>query len=249
MENNDNSINYSFKDSLVSSFYFFLIASVLLSLLKWDVLGGVFIALVLALLVLPFVYIGEVLGRKKHKKLIESSLYSDLQRAGFKVEKLGNYRGLIGERKKCCCRIYYEWCGLAKGFLSFGDMVLVVYYKSLLNEEELKDESIIDDERYDDIYGTLIKLSNSEGMFSKSKNIEYTPCFVQRNINYFYWIKSEKILRKLDDLIKEVEENKFLPEPLEEVKERENKHADYYYPKNDFLVDYIEKKKKASDFI
>ena len=174
----DNSINYNIKSLFVFSFYIFLFAALLFSLTSWDITRGVIIASAITLVAMPFMYISEVTGRKRHKKIIYSDLFENLKREGYKIEKLGHYRGLIGSRKGYGCRLYYEWSGDAKGFLSFGDMVLIVYYQPLLTEKKVEGYPAINDERIDELNGQY-----GGFMVSPSRTTVHTPCYVKRNIN------------------------------------------------------------------
>lgn len=179
--------------SMLLAFLFFFL---LISLLNWDVIVGFWISLGLILIITPIVIINDILGKKKHKSIHQSSLFSDLRLDGFEKESFGEYLGLIKIEKNRTIRIYYDWDKKAKGFLSFGDIVINIFYYPLIDFE--KDKSIYE------MKTKVKRIENLSKQYSSKKNSKTKYFFSFDRIiihtNYYPWSKYNQIRSVINDV-------------------------------------------------
>jgi hypothetical protein len=203
----------------------FAVTFLLRLLFSWQIFPSLTSALILTLIVMPFVYLGDQIGKKKHRRIIESKLFGDLQQLNFQIENVQDYWALIGEYEDYCVRIYYNWNKRAEGFLSFGDIVLMVYHDPVLVKGSSAE---IDFSKLEEMNLPV------RGRFWTSrprKNyIRFTPNYLLQHVNYYPFITTEQILRHLKALIQLAKENQLIPTSKEEVEAVTQEYGYYYAP-------------------
>ena len=181
-------------------FSFVLIFGVF-SLLTWNVLIGFYFSLVFTTIFIPYLVIKYYFGKKKHISIHHSKLFKELKISTFREEIFGEYKDLISNENGRTIRIFYNWNKHAQGFLSFGDLIIHLYYEPIIEE-----------------HGDFEIQENAIAALNKGHAVKYNS-FHQRylivdkmiiNINYYRSTKLKTVLTKIEKSIKIIEAETWL---------------------------------------
>jgi len=181
--------------------------------------------------VLTFIiYLIDQVGKKKHKKMINSKLYHELIKKGFEIEQVNEYTGLIGNYNNTAIRIYYDWNKVAEGWMSFGDIVLFAYYEPIADKTE---PDMIDADRLNQ----LNEKFKTNVWVNKRQTLTFFPCALLREINYYPFTKASTIITELDKMTILINESNLVSIDKEKLAEYHDKLGNHYAP---FIETYVE---------
>ena len=188
-------------------------------------------------LIMFWIYIANLIGRRKQQSIINSTLFQEFVSAGYLKEEFGAYNGIIGRKSGYSIRIYYDWNKLARGFMSSGDIVMIIYFKPLVNNLVSLDIEIERVKNLKEEYA-------SEFYYGFRKF--FGPDRLILCINYYPWTRSKrmksKINKGLEILIKEnIEPLDLTAVPTELIKHQIN---DGFLPRTELIIEYLEEKYK-----
>lgn len=174
----------------------FLLLFLLISLLAWSISVGLFWAGVLMVFIMPIVIVQERIGKKRHSTIHKSKLFRGLKETAFRSEIDGAYNGLIRNMDGRTLRIYYDWNKRAQGFLSFGDVVIELFYEPII-------------ESYNDFEPKIkaIKALNKEHRIGYGIS-DWQYFAVDRMVialNYYPWTKTKTVLDRVDRALRILE--------------------------------------------
>ena len=200
-----------------------------ITLFSTDVISALIISIGITFIAVVGVIINDIIGKKKHKSIINSKVFKNLISLGYKVEKFGEYRGLLGTKNNRDIRIYYDWNKLAKGFLSFGDLIVCIYYEPLIingNDANVKVDTI--DE--------LRKVNNVNRDYTTKKFFGVDR--VTLHINYHYWTKYSKIISEIETTIAQL--NSLDLKPVNKLAEHNInfENQNFFLPHFELIWDY-----------
>ncbi len=181
-----------------------------------------------------------------HSKIFQKQIFQNLMVKGFRKEEIGKYEGLILEKNGRTIRVFYDWNKYAGGVLSFGDIVIDVFYEPQILLDDFEDANYV-----------MLKLKKmkvltnvyDKSFWSKSKRITFTLFNLQIYLNYYPWTSSEKIISKIEFGLKILEENNLKPFSINNIENPEFKilnDQNYFYPSMPHIWDYLEKTKKEN---
>lgn len=198
----------------IAGLFMFLFVFGIGSIFTWSFYKGFMLAL-LAIFIIPAIMINDLIGKKKHKSILNSKFFRELYSDGFKREMFGEYHGVIKLYKNRTIRCYYDWSKYAKGFLSFGDIVLNIFYEPLvkdfegfeLNETRIKELNI--------------KYEKNKSYGSKRY---FTFDRIVIHLNYYPWTKYHTINKKIKNSISLIDIEGLEPFDIEAVPEEWKNH-------------------------
>lgn len=165
--------------------------------------------------------IWDNLGVKKHKRIHTSKLFRDLISKGFQSESFGEYYGLIKKIESGTVRIFYDWNKTLKGPLSFGDIIIDIYYEPL---DDPKDNASVNK--------VLIKSLNKKYEYSglnRRRMFIYDRVLI--HLNYYRWTKAEDVMQEIERAINTLHSEKIRQVDLEKLSPEQKK----YYNEGGFM--------------
>ena len=119
---------------------------------------------------------------------------------GFKKENIGKYEGLIIDKDGRTIRVFYNWNKYAGGFLSFGDIVISIFFEPQILDNDINKFDIIKLKKLTKTYDKSFWLKNNRTIF--------TFCEMKLYHNYYPWSTSKKIEKKIEKGLQILDENR-----------------------------------------
>lgn len=104
---------------------------------------SLFIAIVTVIFAAIGSLINDLLGKTRHKKIIQSKAFLQLINQGFKVEEKKGYYGLTGTHSNYIFDIYYDWSTYLDDKIRRA-LVFNFYFKSPLDDNSQPDHSLLE---------------------------------------------------------------------------------------------------------
>jgi hypothetical protein len=205
LENGDWFIDGNSK--FIASLVCFILFFVLISLTSWNIKIGLISSSIITFIITIWVIIDDLIGKRRHQKILTSTLFKDFKKDGFETEEFGEYRGLVKSNSNRTLRVYYEWNKDAKGTFSFGDIVINIFFEPLLEFDPNGDT--VDSEKFSK------KIEELQQTYQKkrSSSIKYYFSFDRMTIhtNYYPWTTHTKIQTIIDEAMTVIRREKLAP--------------------------------------
>lgn len=191
---------------------------------------------VLWIVITIIIEINDYFGKKIHHKIFERRIFQNLRSENYHKEIIGKYEGLIKTIDGRTIRIFYNWNKIAKGFFSFGDIEIDIFFQPQIIGSTVDEKNIkFLNNQYFNFFG------------SDAKSIGFTYDRLKICFNYYPWTTSAKIEKEILNGLEILKEHNLKPFDISNIKTQELIDLDKdgcFLPDMEHIWDYVEENKK-----
>ncbi len=120
------------KSSAVISLFIAVVLTLTVSIPSGDFVISGAMGFGCGLILFIWLVTGELLGQRRHHRILDTTGFLDLQQNGFEIEEKNQYKGLTGEFDGYIFDIYYDWAAYVLRKINRA-VVFNVYFISPIN--------------------------------------------------------------------------------------------------------------------
>jgi len=233
-KNKDKSYHIDGNSYFIAGLFLFILLFVIGIISSLDFYLSFIFSIIFSGFIIIIVIINNFFGKRKHQSIHKSRLFQEIYNDSFKEEKFGDYIGVLKTHKERTIRIYYEWSKQAKGFLSFGDIVINVFFKPL--SIDYQNIEIYEDQ--------LIELNNKYNKKRKKGTLRFFMVDrIVTHINYYPWIKLDTINKQIRESCLILNQEYLEPFNIDHAPSelKDHKKNGVFFPNMELVWDELEK--------